>query len=288
MPQSTENQHPDQALLQKVEQILTHDKAMFLVEKMFELKIKNKQFNDNSGSMNEELIITEDVSESDKRILDYICDIQAAASAAVSIKHLARKELSAHPIIFGIIGTNNRAECALDACLSWLSISNVKIEQCKIFDPDVEKAERFKEKIEAKYEISFLVEEYSTDFIPNLDIVLCVSESNRPVFNGNDLKPGTHVISLSHSNEHIREIDTWTLNRAQVITTDSKEGALKKSGEFIIPANEGMFDQNRVIEIGSIIMNEIEGRTSEEQITFFKYSADTIYSLVSKFVVENL
>lgn len=96
------------------------------------------------------------------------------------------------------------------------------------------------------------------------DIVICATTSASPLFDGNDLKPGTHITAVGTFVPEKREVDTTTIRRANRIVVDSREACLEEAGDLIIP--NAQIDA----EIGEIINGDKQGRQSADEITFFK------------------
>ncbi|MGF1488844.1 MAG: ornithine cyclodeaminase family protein [Prochloraceae cyanobacterium] len=99
--------------------------------------------------------------------------------------------------------------------------------------------------------------------VQNADIVITATNSLTPVFNGQDLKLGTHITAVGSYQPHMQEIDSITLKRARIIV-DSKEACLAEAGDIII--SKAHIDA----ELGEIINQTKSARQSEAEITFFK------------------
>ncbi len=101
------------------------------------------------------------------------------------------------------------------------------------------------------------------DAIENADIVITATTSPTPLFNGDDLRPGTHVTGVGSYTPEMREVDEKTVRRA-LIVVDSREACLAEAGDIIIP--EVAIDA----ELGEIVNGLKPGRQSDDEITFFK------------------
>jgi ornithine cyclodeaminase/alanine dehydrogenase-like protein (mu-crystallin family) len=95
------------------------------------------------------------------------------------------------------------------------------------------------------------------------DIVVTATTSPVPLFDGNDLKPGTHITGVGTFTPDKREIDEIAVRRALVVV-DSREACLEEAGDILIP--NAPIDA----EIGEILSGDRSGRQNDEQITFFK------------------
>ncbi len=99
--------------------------------------------------------------------------------------------------------------------------------------------------------------------LENADLVITATTSATPVFDGNDLKPGTHVTAIGSYTPTNREVDAVTVQRARIVV-DSREACLAEAGDIIIP-------QAKIeAELGEIVNGLKPGRQSDEEITLFK------------------
>ena len=99
--------------------------------------------------------------------------------------------------------------------------------------------------------------------IQDADIIITATTSSTPLFDGNDLKPGTHITGVGSFTPEMQEVDEVTVHRARVVV-DSREACLSEAGDIIIP--KATIDA----ELGEIINGLKQGRQSDDEITFFK------------------
>jgi ornithine cyclodeaminase len=106
--------------------------------------------------------------------------------------------------------------------------------------------------------------------VAEADIICTATTSTTPVFDGRDVKPGTHVNAIGAFTPEMQEIDVETIRRALVVV-DSRASALAEPGDLIIPIRAGEITAGHIhAELGEIVAGRKSGRTSPEQITFFK------------------
>lgn len=104
----------------------------------------------------------------------------------------------------------------------------------------------------------------------NADVICTATTTRTPVFDGNDLRPGTHINGIGSFTPEMQEIDATTVRRARVFV-DSVEAALAEAGDLIIPLNAGDVSLDHIsTELGEVIGGFKPGRTSPNDITFFK------------------
>jgi len=95
------------------------------------------------------------------------------------------------------------------------------------------------------------------------DIIMAATTTTIPLFDGELLKPGTHVTGVGSFTPDMQEIDAVTLKRARVIV-DSREACQAEAGDII--KAEATIDA----EIGDIVNGTCPGRENDTEITFFK------------------
>lgn len=102
------------------------------------------------------------------------------------------------------------------------------------------------------------------------DVVVTATDSPEPVFKGTDVEPGTHVNGVGSYTADMTEVDQDLVVGAYVVV-DSREAALEEAGDLIQPILSGAIGSDHLrAELGEVVTGRREGRTSEDQVTFFK------------------
>jgi len=102
------------------------------------------------------------------------------------------------------------------------------------------------------------------------DIICAATTSTTPVFPGQSLTPGAHVNAVGSYTADMQEVDLATLQRARVYV-DSLPSALEEAGDLLVPISRGAWRAESIIgEIGQVLAGDVEGRTSDQDITYFK------------------
>jgi thiomorpholine-carboxylate dehydrogenase len=124
-------------------------------------------------------------------------------------------------------------------------------EEIRVWGPTRENAECFAEEIGAK---SMPAEEA----VRGADVVVTVTNSKTPVLKGSWLKAGCHVNAIGACRPDWRELDDQAMSN--VIFVDSREGALKESGDVIL-SNAKIY-----AELGEVLAGEVPSRADETTI----------------------
>ncbi|RME05791.1 MAG: ornithine cyclodeaminase family protein [Anaerolineae bacterium] len=140
-----------------------------------------------------------------------------------------------------------------------------------VVDPNPEKVERFIQEMAGKGPIptDLRPAEHPDRAAAQADIICAATTSNTPVFSADAIRPGTHINGVGSYTPQMREIPPDLLPRAAVFV-DQIEAVREEAGEIIAALQEGLIAPDSLTEIGAVINNTAPGRTSAEQITFFK------------------
>ena len=112
------------------------------------------------------------------------------------------------------------------------------------------------------------------------DIVVTITTSATPVFDGEWLAPGTHVNAAGSNSLLRREIDEATLAKCSPIVVDSRPTALKEAGDLLPALEKGRIHGGALTELGEVIAGIRPGRTSSEQTTLFESQGMAIQDLI--------
>jgi ornithine cyclodeaminase len=85
----------------------------------------------------------------------------------------------------------------------------------------------------------------------------------------------------------MREVDTALVTRARVIV-DQREAVLAEAGDIAGPIADGAVDESVIAaEIGEVLAGSASGRTSPDEITFFKSVGNAVQDVaVAALVLE--
>ncbi|MGM0898200.1 MAG: ornithine cyclodeaminase family protein [Bacillota bacterium] len=193
----------------------------------------------------------------------YLTRLRTGALSAIATDHLAREDSR----VLAVIGTG---AMAFEQVLGVLEVRD--IETILLFNRTEEKAIQFKEQLEAfGVQSRIEVSGSAKQAVESADIVSCATRSTDPVFDGNDLKPGTHINGVGSYLPHMREMDETTIARADKIVADDLAGVQEEAGELIHAANSGNWSFDRIhAELTELASGQRAGRESDEEITFFK------------------
>ncbi len=116
--------------------------------------------------------------------------------------------------------------------------------------------------------------------IRGADVICAATTSRTPVFDGSWVKPGTHINGVGSFTPEMQEIPAMTVSQARVVV-DHRESALSEGGDIIIPIRAGAFGADHIVaELGELAAGSATGRTSDDEITFFKSVGNAVQDVV--------
>ena len=171
-----------------------------------------------------------------------ITEMRTAAVSAVATKFLAAPESK----ILAILGSGVQARSHVEALRL---VRN--FEEIRVWSPTREHAMQFAKEIGA---IAVSAEEA----VRGADVVVTVTNSKTPVLKGSWLKSGCHVNAIGACRPDWRELDDEAM--ANVVFVDSREGAMKESGDLILSGGK------IYAELGEALAGKVPSRADETTI----------------------
>jgi ornithine cyclodeaminase len=144
------------------------------------------------------------------------------------------------------------------------------IEEVRIYTPSGSSAQVLANQLNREHLnlIAHAVENPS-QAVRDADIITCVTTSRTPVFEPAAVSPGAHINGVGSFMPEVREVQVVGLPNLRVFV-DSKEAVLEEAGDLIQAIAEGHIQSDDLTEIGNLVLGKSPGRTSPDEITFFK------------------
>ena len=191
----------------------------------------------------------------------FLTAIRTGAASALAARYLARKD-SAAVVCFGA-GVQARYQLL---CLQAV----FPIAGVTVVGRDPARARVFAETMTRDMGVPVEVTRDRRGAVAGADIVTCATTSATPVFDGRDVRPGTHVDAVGAFRPGTRELDTGLVRRAHVVV-DTYEGAWEEAGDLLIPIKAGAISRRHVrAELAELVSRKKGGRPSREAVTLFK------------------
>ena len=203
-----------------------------------------------------------------------ITAIRTAAASAAATQVLANEEAQS----LALIGTGIQAETHLQAMLAIRPIT-----QISVWGRSTEKAEAFVARVKTALDpaIKIQAEQSIESAVSSADIICTLTGSHEPIIKGAWLKPGAHITLVGAHSPDAREVDAETLKRARLFV-EVKSAALKEAGDILIPLQAQHINESHILgEIAQVMMGDLPGRTSPEDITAYKSLGNAAQDLVA-------
>jgi ornithine cyclodeaminase/alanine dehydrogenase-like protein (mu-crystallin family) len=171
-----------------------------------------------------------------------ITEMRTAAVSAAATKLLAPPDSK----ILAILGSGVQARSHAEALRL---VRN--FEEIRVWSPTRKHAQQFAEEIGGT---AVSTEETVRD----ADVVVTATNSKVPVLKGAWLKPGCHINAVGACRPDWRELDDEAM--ADVVFVDSREGAMKESGDIILS------NANIYAELGEALASKVPSRANETTI----------------------
>jgi alanine dehydrogenase len=112
------------------------------------------------------------------------------------------------------------------------------------------------------------------------DIICTATTSRTPVFQDEDVRPGTHVSAVGAYTPEMQELPAATVARATVVV-DAVDAALAEAGDLIIPLRDGLVSREHFArELGMVASGATPARVSTDEITLFKSVGNAVQDVV--------
>ncbi len=109
----------------------------------------------------------------------------------------------------------------------------------------------------------------TADDVARADIVCTCTTSPTPLFDGRQLRPGTHLNAIGSFQPHTREFDTATCERARIVV-EEREAALTEAGDLMLPISEGAITADQIAADLAELVRGAVVREGSADITLFK------------------
>ncbi|GCF95640.1 ornithine cyclodeaminase [Enterococcus florum] len=202
----------------------------------------------------------------------YLTQLRTGALQGAATEILARENAK----IGALIGTGGQGEKQLEAMLTVRRLTEVRI-----YDLAQDRAEKFVDRLQDKYDAKLVATKTSRECVEGADIITSVTPSNTPTFEAEWVKQGAHVNAIGSFTPSMFEVPKELIKKADRVIFDTTEGVLNNAGDFMTPLREEYIPKEKYSgELGQVLLGEVEGRTSDEEITIFKSVGTAVIDVI--------
>jgi ornithine cyclodeaminase len=207
----------------------------------------------------------------------YLTDIRTAIAGAIAAKYLAPSKVKR----IGIVGTGMQARLQLE----YLG----PVSDCRevlVWGRDQGRLKACVEDM-AKFDFAVATTMDAEEITESCNLIVTTTASTAPILAGK-VRPGTHITAMGSDTHDKQELDASILQSADLIVADSIVQCLER-GEIHQALKVGAIDEGEIVELGSIVAGDIEGRTSGEQITIADLTGVAVQDIqITKAVFESV
>ena len=211
-------------------------------------------------------------------ILDgtYVTQLRTGAASGAAFDVLGRKDAKKG----ALIGTGGQAATQLEAMIVARNLDEVRV-----FDANPERTEAFVKRMQKElndYGTKIIAGKSSDDTIEDADLIVTVTPSSKPVFDGSKVKKGATVSCVGSYQPHMQEMDPVILTRASKIFFDSVDAVLSEAGDILIPLEDGTITKDDFSgDLGEVLLGKVNGRDNDDEIIVFKTVGISLQDLVT-------
>jgi alanine dehydrogenase len=188
--------------------------------------------------------------------------LRTGAASGLATDLLARKDAKT----LAVFGAGRQSKTQIEALCAVR-----EIERIFVFSRRIEQAKKFIAEMQTTVNAEFILADSSQKAVNQADIICAATTSQKPVFDGNDLRNGTHINGIGSFTPQMQEIDFTTLKKCSKIVVDSQANCLKEAGDLVQAIEQKVISETDIYaEIGEIAAGLKKGRENENEITFFK------------------
>ncbi len=187
---------------------------------------------------------------------NYLTAIRTAASSAVSIAHLSRKDAK----VLGMVGAGHQSTFQLRA-----AAEQRDFEKVVAWNPHPEMLPRL-EAVASELGLEF--QGVSQEELgAQADVIITITSAFEPLLMREWIKPGTHLACMGTDTKGKQEVDAKLVASATVFTDEVAQSVT--IGEAQHAVGSGALSDDAITPIGAVINGEHPGRRSAEEITLF-------------------
>ena len=185
---------------------------------------------------------------------------KTGAAGAVAVDALARPDART----VGLIGSGTQARGQV------LATATVRdLDRVSVFSPTSAHREEFADELNDMLDASVDAVDSSAGAVRDADIVITATTASEPVFDGEDLAPGTHVTAMGQYHPRKREIDGTTVARSTYVP-DLLARIDRDAGAYLLARKEGVIEADHAHgELGDVVAGSVPGRQHGNEITVF-------------------
>ena len=185
----------------------------------------------------------------------FLTDIRTAAAGALVATYFAPQKIEA----IGIIGSGIQGRLQLRYLQNYTACRNVWV-----WSRNADSAQKFNDELGAEFDIT--IASSPAQVAANCNLIVTATASTEPLLMADDVRPGTHITAVGSDTAEKQELHGGVLAKADLVISDSIPQS-KTRGEVFRAIQDGLLQQDQVVELGNAIQHATVERPSEDAIT---------------------
>ena len=182
--------------------------------------------------------------------------LRTAAASAVSIRHLARRDVR----VLGMIGAGHQSTFQLRAALDQRDFDRVV--GWNLNPADLDRLAKVADERGIPFQAVDL-----DQLGAQADVIITITSSFAPILQAAQVRPGTHLACMGTDTKGKQEVEAALLGKASVFTDEVAQSVT--IGEAQHAVAQGLIAPDDITQIGAVINGDRPGRVSDDQITLF-------------------
>ncbi|MDX1613183.1 MAG: ornithine cyclodeaminase family protein [Candidatus Promineifilaceae bacterium] len=180
--------------------------------------------------------------------------MRTGALGGVALRYLARQDARR----LAVIGSGFQARTQVAAALAVRPIESVRI-----YSRTKAHAAAFADELTDRYSVSVQVAPAAREAVIWADIVLCATDSRRPVLDTRWLRPGVHVSTIGPRMRGAQELPSEVATACDLVASDSLAQIQALDPDYFID------DVSQIAALADIVSGRRGGRPSPDAVTLF-------------------
>jgi alanine dehydrogenase len=193
----------------------------------------------------------------------FLSGFRVGATTGLGVKHIAREDSE----VLGLFGTGNQA---FPNCRAVCAVRPIR--KVVVYSTNPTNVAAFKERMAAE-KVEVVAADNARDVVRNADIILCATNSKKPVFDGSWLQNGQMVASIVNSDviDKKSEVDEAVYEKAEKIVVNTWESVVaNKQIELLNPIEKGIVQRDDVVELGEVVSGRVDVKQTRDNIVYYK------------------
>jgi len=187
---------------------------------------------------------------------NYLTALRTAASSAVSIAHLARKDAK----VLGMVGAGHQSTFQLRAAVEQRDFDKVVA-----WNPHPDMLPRLAAVAE---ELGLAFEAVTPEGLgAQADVIITITSAFEPLIMADWVKPGTHIACMGTDTKGKQEVDPALFKSATVFADEIAQSITIGEAQHAVAS--GLIGEGALTAIGEVINATHPGRSSDDEITLF-------------------